>query len=189
MIRAVLDRSRSAVFAAILVAIFLIAGCAYSTRATGLDLGFRQNDAENALWRGRLALRVAPEGVLAQGESGAQPQAQSFSAGFELTGNAQTGALLLFSPLGTTAAELNWTAQTATLTANGDTRSFESLAALLKQATGTEIPVASLFAWLAGDNAATPGWFADLSQHALGRVVARRSAPLPAVELRLIIEK
>ena len=152
-------------------------------------MGFRQNDPEIAHWQGRLALRVAPDGPLAQGESGAQPQAQSFSAGFELTGNAQTGSLLLFSPLGTTVAELNWTAQTATLRANGETRPFGSLAELLKEATGTEIPVASLFAWLAGDNAATPGWLADLSQHALGRVVARRSAPLPAVELRLVIEK
>ena len=152
-------------------------------------MGFRQNDPEIAHWQGRLALRVAPDGPLAQGESGALPQAQSFSAGFELTGNAQTGALLLFSPLGTTVAELNWTAQTATLRANGETRPFGSLAELLKEATGTEIPVASLFAWLAGDNAATPGWLADLSQHALGRVVARRSAPLPAVELRLVIDK
>ena len=176
-------RHRHAIFAAFLVAILLVAGCAYPTRARAL------NDAENSFWRGRLALRVASDGPLAQGESGAPPQAQSFSASFELTGNPQTGALLLFSPLGTTVAELSWTAQTATMVANGETRSFSSLTALLKQATGTEIPVASLFAWLAGDNAATPGWLADVSQHALGRVVARRSDPLPAVELRLIIEK
>jgi outer membrane lipoprotein LolB len=177
------NRLRYAVSAILLFAILLIAGCAYSTRTTGLK------DAETALWRGRLALRVAPEGAVGQGETGAQPQAQSFSAGFELTGNAQTGGLLLFSPLGTTVAELNWTVQTATLQANGETRSFDSLSSLLKHATGTEIPVASLFAWLAGDNAATPGWQADVSQHALGRVVARRSEPLPAVELRLIIDK
>ena len=124
-----------------------------------------------------------------QSESGAQPPAQSFSASFELQGNAQTGELLLFSPLGTTVAELSWTAKTASLRTNGETRSFNSLGELLKQATGTEIPVASLFAWMAGDNAATPGWLADLSQHALGRVVARRSDPPPAVELRLVIEK
>ena len=136
-----------------------------------------------------MALRLAPDGQPVQGESGAPPQAQSFSAGFELTGNAQTGALRLFSPLGTTVADLNWTAQTASMRANGETRSFDSLAVLLKQATGTEIPVASLFAWLAGDNVATPGWLADVSQHSLGRVVARRSDPPPAVELRLIIEK
>ena len=141
------------------------------------------------MWQGRLALQVASGSTVAQGESGVQAQAQSFSAGFELTGNAQIGGLLLFSPLGTTVAELSWTAQTATMLSGGDTRSFSSLAELLKQATGTEIPVASLFAWLAGDNVATPGWLADVSQHAAGRVVARRTDPLPAVELRLIIEK
>ncbi len=95
----------------------------------------------------------------------------------------------MYSPLGTTVVELTWTAQTATMLANGETRSFSSLAELLKQATGAEIPVASLFAWLAGDNIATPGWLADLSQQALGRVVARRSDPLPTVELRVILDK
>ena len=183
MSRIIARRHRQAILGLFLIAILLIAGCAYPTRARG------QNDAEIALWRGRLALRVAPAAPLAQGESGAQPQAQSFSASFELTGNAQAGELLLFSPLGTTLAELNWTAQTASLRTNGETRSFNSLAELLKQATGTEIPVASLFAWLAGENLATPGWLADVSQHSLGRVVARRSDPLPAVELRLVVEK
>lgn len=171
------------VVAALLLTIILIAGCAYPTLAKGL------NDTEGSLWRGRLALRVAPEGPSVQGEAGAQPQAQSFSAGFELTGNAQAGGLLLFSPLGTTVAELIWSAQTATLKASGETRSFDSLGELLKQATGTEIPVASLFAWLAGDDAATPGWQADVSEHALGRIVARRTAPRPPVELRLVIDK
>jgi outer membrane lipoprotein LolB len=183
VIRLAAHRHRHAVFALFTIAILLIAGCAYPTGARGL------NDAETAQWRGRLALRVAADSPVTQGESGAQPEAQSFSAGFELTGNAQTGSLLLFSPLGTTVAEMNWTPQTATLRTNGETRSFGSLAELLKQATGTDIPVASLFAWLAGDNVPTPGWLADLSQHALGRVVARRSDPLPAVELRLAIEK
>ena len=183
MSRLVINRRRHTIFTSCLIAILFIASCAYPTRARD------QNDSEISQWRGRLALRVAPDGPAAQGESGAQPQAQSFSASFELTGNAETGSLLLFSPIGTTVAALNWTPQTASLGANGETRPFGSLAELLKQATGTEIPVASLFAWLAGDNAATPGWLADLSQHAQGRVVARRSDPLPAVELRLVIEK
>lgn len=189
MIRLAAQRRRHVIFAALLVTIFLIAGCAHPTRATGLEVGSRQNDAETALWRGRLALRVASDATPAQGESGAPPPAQSFSASFELTGNAQTGGLLLFSPLGTTVAELSWTAQTASMRAGGETRSFGSLGELLKQATGTEIPVASLFAWLAGDNPATQGWLADLSQYTVGRVIARRSDPPPAVELRLIIEK
>ena len=163
------------------VAIFSIAGCAYPTWEK------RQIDAETTQWRGRLALRVSSDMPAIIEDSGAQ--SQSFSASFELTGNASTGGLLLFSPLGTTVAELNWSAQTASLRTNGETRFFNSLSDMLKQATGTEIPVASLYAWLVGDNTTAPGWKVDLTQHALGRIVARRSDPKPEVELRLIIEK
>ena len=172
---------RHAGFAILLIATLFIAGCAYTTRTEG------QNEAEVAQWRGRLALRVEPDSLPSVGDSGGP--SQSFSASFELAGNAQTGGLLLFSPLGTTLAELTWTAQTAFMRANGETRSFNSLSELLRQATGTEIPVASLFAWLAGNHVTTPGWLVDLSQHGRGRVVARRSDPMPAVELRLIFEK
>lgn len=177
------DRLRHTIFTLILFATYFIAGCAYSPWAN------KQNDAESSVFRGRLALRVLSDASVIVGEAGAQPQPQSFSASFELSGSAKAGALLLFSPLGTTVAELNWSEQTATMRANGETRIFSSLSEMLKQSTGTELPVASLFAWLAGDTAATPGWQADLSQHALGRVLARRSEPSPAVELRLIIEK
>lgn len=175
------NRCRNAGLAIAIIANLLLAGCAYPRSAEG------KNDAEIAQWRGRLALRVDPDNSAPSGNSG--EQSQSFSASFELTGNAQSGGLLLFSPLGTTVAELTWTAQTAAMRANGETRSFNSLAELLKQATGTEIPVASLFGWLAGNHVSTPGWLADLSQYGVGRVVARRSDPAPAVELRLIFEK
>jgi outer membrane lipoprotein LolB len=176
-------RYRHAGLIFIALAALSIAGCAYPTSEK------RQNVAETEQWRGRLALRVSAEGLVASGEAGAEPQPQSMSASFELTGNAQTGALLLFSPLGITVAEMNWSAQTVFMRANGETRSFNSLSEMLKQATGTDIPVTSLFAWLAGDNATASGWQVDLTQHALGRIVARRSVPIPAVELRLIIEK
>lgn len=176
-------RRRTAGFLFVIYAIFSIAGCAYPTWEKG------QIDAETTQWRGRLALRVSSDTPAITGDSGAQSQSQSFSASFELTGNASTGGLLLFSPLGTTVAELNWSGQTASLRANGETRFFNSLSDMLKQATGTEIPVASLYAWLVGDNTTAPGWQVDLTQHALGRIVARRSDPKPEVELRLIIEK
>ena len=185
------DLCRRLAATVISIAIFSIAGCAYSPWAK------RQNDAQNAtenaaestILRGRLSLRVLSDASVTVGEAGAKPLAQSFSASFELSGNAQTGELLLFSPLGTTVAALNWSAQTASMRTNGETRVFSSLPDMLRQATGTDIPVASLFAWLAGDNTATPGWQADLTQHTLGRVVARRNEPLPQVELRLIMEK
>ena len=63
---------------------------------------------------------------------------QSFSAAFELSGNAQAGALTLFTPLGTTAAALSWTPQASTLRSNTETRQFDSLGALMQQ---TLVPV------------------------------------------------
>lgn len=128
-------------------------------------------------WRGRLAIRVLSE------------QPQSFSAGFELAGNAATGELILYTPLGSTAAALSWSSGSATMRANGEVKNFSSLEALVKQALGVEVPVSALFAWLGGTNMAVPGWSADLSQHELGRVTARRMAPAPLAELRVVLEK
>lgn len=159
------------VFTAILCATLFIAGCAVPTRASIS----KQSDV--SLWHGRLAVRVESD------------QPQSFAAEFELTGNAQTGALTLYTPMGSTAAALSWSAQTAVMRTQGEVRSFESLDALIKQAVGTEIPVAALFAWLAGDNMIAAGWSADLSQHANGRITARRAQPVPLAELRLVLEK
>ncbi len=155
----------------LLIAIFLIAGCAQIPRAED------QKATETAFWRGRLALRVESE------------PPQSFFAGFELSGNADQGELRLFSPLGTTLADLRWSPQSATLTNNGETRQFESLDALATQATGTAIPIAALFQWLAGTQASAADWLADLTQLDAGRLSARRTQPLPTAELRLILER
>jgi outer membrane lipoprotein LolB len=46
--------------------------------------------------------------------------------------------------------------------------------------------VAALFGWLRGDNPASAGWTADLSQQSQGRITARRESPLPTAELRLL---
>ncbi len=165
----------NAVFSAVFFATFFIAGCAVPTKASISD------SAEASPWRGRLAIRIESD----QPES--QPQA--FAAGFELAGNALAGELTLYTPLGNTAAALSWSSQTAVMRSNGDIRYFESLDALIKQAVGTDIPVAALFAWLAGDNMTVAGWSADLSQHADGRITARRTQPPPLTELRLVLEK
>jgi outer membrane lipoprotein LolB len=132
---------------------------------------------ESQYWRGRLALRVDSE----------PPQA--FSAGFELSGQATQGELRLYSPLGTVLAELRWTPQTATLTRNGETQQFDSLDALATQASGAALPVATLFQWLAGVQTTADGWRADLSQLDAGRLTAQRTAPAPATELRLLLER
>jgi outer membrane lipoprotein LolB len=164
-----------AIFVIVFFAIFLIAGCAAPTRAKS------QISSEIPVWHGRLAIRIEADSL--------STSAQSFSAEFELTGDPVTGELTLFTPLGSTAATLNWSPQTATLRSNNDTRTFDSLDALIRQAVGTDIPVAALFAWLAGDGLKAAGWSADLSQHAAGRISARRSEPSPGAELRLVLEK
>lgn len=152
-----------------------ITGCAAPSLVTGTTA------ASVASWRGRLAIRVEPRQ--------AQAAAQSFSAGFELAGNAQAGELTLYTPLGTTAAALSWSARTAVMRNAEGSQNFESLDALIKQALGTEIPVAALFAWLAGDNMSAAGWSADLSRYAEGSILARRVQPESETEIRLLLEK
>ncbi|HPH13519.1 MAG TPA: lipoprotein insertase outer membrane protein LolB [Burkholderiaceae bacterium] len=166
-----MNRSRRLAYGFIAIAIFLMGGCAYPTKSTG------QNDTKNA-WQGRLALRVDSD------------PPQSFAAAFELTGAAAAGELVLSTPIGTTLAILTWSPQSARLRSNGEVRSFDSLDALALQATGaTTIPIASLFDWLAGVATPTDGWQADVTQLANGRITARRTAPLPTAELKLVLDQ
>ncbi|MEO7941706.1 MAG: lipoprotein insertase outer membrane protein LolB [Burkholderiaceae bacterium] len=127
-------------------------------------------------WSGRLALRVDSEPV------------QSFFAAFELRGSAQSGQLSLYSPLGSTLAQMQWAPGLAQLNWNGQQRSFDSIGALTREATGTELPIASLFGWLAGQESQTEGWSADLRQLGDGKLVAQRNQPKPAVTMRLVLD-
>ena len=96
---------------------------------------------------------------------------------------------MLYSPLGSTIATLSWDPTTAIMRAHGETHYFDSLDALIKQAVGTDIPVGALFSWLAGDNVTIASWSANLSQHAEGKITARRNDPAPQAELRIVLEK
>jgi outer membrane lipoprotein LolB len=130
------------------------------------------------MWSGRLSLQVESE------------PPQSFSATYELRGNAEQGELALFTPLGSTVAVLAWTPEGATLRADNRTRQFESLDALAQHVTGTAVPVAALFGWLRGEGAdAVPGWHAELSQLERGRLSARRTSPLPEAVLHMVIDR
>jgi outer membrane lipoprotein LolB len=51
------------------------------------------------------------------------------------------------------------------------------------------LPIAALFDWLAGRPAEVPGWQADLSGHAQGRLLAQRSLPAPVAVLRIVLER
>jgi outer membrane lipoprotein LolB len=170
----------------IIFALIIIAGCANNPRLQD------QNNLEEALankkfedqteFRGRLALRIDAQTP----QDSSQPQ--SFSGGFELSGTAQTGTLLLFSPLGSTLAALNWRPGVAQMRNNGTVREFESLGAMVQSATGADLPIASLFSWLQGKANDAPGWSADLSRRADGRITARRANPNPPLELRVILD-
>lgn len=157
--------------ALLLGATFLIDGCAHKTGANALFPSESQ-------WNGRLALKV----------HSTPPQA--FSADFELGGGPQQGLLVFFSPLGTTAARLQWAPGIASLLADGETRQFDSLGALAQQATGAELPVEALFDWLQGQATEVPGWAVDLSALAQGRLLAIRAVgELPRVELRIVLDR
>jgi len=151
----------------------VLAGCAQPPR-----LAESAGDGPLSSWNGRLALQIESD-----------PQQYS-SAAFELKGNAANGELSLFTPLGGTLAVMAWAPGSATLrTSSNDTRSFESLDALVTQVTGTAVPVKALFDWLAGAQTPVQGWQADLSQLAGGRISARRTTPLPSVQLRIVLDK
>lgn len=161
-------------FATILVVV-LVAGCALQTGAS------KTSQSSASSWHGRLAVRVASDP--------ASSPSQSFTAGFDLSGNAQAGELTLFTPLGSTAAALSWSPQSALMRSQSEIRYFKSLDALIESALGTEVPVEALFAWLAGESVTMAGWSADLSQYAKGRITARRLQPAPMAELTLVLEE
>lgn len=173
--RKVLLRSLSAL---LFTSFLFIAGCAQLNTAGG------DFSSVNDFWKGRLSVLVASDSV-AETE-----QPKSFIASFELSGNAETGELLLLSPLGSTIARLLWQPGRATLQQGGQERVYASLDELAELATGTPLPVAVLFAWLHGQPQEAGGWKADLSRLKKdGRLTARRLTPSPAAELRVVLER
>jgi outer membrane lipoprotein LolB len=151
--------------------VVLLAGCATPSKPSG------PVDAQNGPWSGRLALQVEDK------------PGDSFSAGFELKGNAGAGELTLYSPLGGTLAQLSWGQGSATLRTGSETRQFPSVDSLIAHATGTPIPVAALFDWLRGTATRVPGWRPDLTQLGQGRLFAKRLEPRPEADLRLVLER
>ncbi|TXK27877.1 outer membrane lipoprotein LolB [Ottowia sp. GY511] len=154
-----------------LFASLLIAGCATSTK------GGASFDAETNRWSGRLALNVASE------------PPQSFSAGFELSGQPDKGELRLTSPLGNILGVMQWQPGQALLSQGEQVRQFDSVEALAAEVTGAPIPVRALFAWLRGQPEEVTGWQADLGQLPAGRLSAQRQMPLPTAELRIVLDR
>ena len=144
-------------------------GCSHPPPATPSLPGHPRDQ-----WAGRLALQIESD------------PPKSFSASFELQGSPEAGELSLYTPLGTTVAVLHWSVDKAELTASGNTQQFDSLETLSAQITGTPLPIAALFDWLAGLQTTTTGWSADLSRLEQGRLAARRSEPMPSAMLQIV---
>jgi outer membrane lipoprotein LolB len=114
---------------------------------------------------------------------------QTWHASFELQGSPEAGQLTLLNPLGSIVAQLQWGYGGALLLSNGETKESSSLDALVKEIVGTALPVYSLFDWLDGKASAAQGWQVDFSALDKGRLIARREAPEPAVELRVALTR
>ena len=128
-------------------------------------------------WQGRLSLRVL------------QPQPEQFSANFDLHGSAETGELSIISPLGTTLAVARWTPHNAQLLQGQKVQDYASMEALTQQLTGAALPLQALLAWLDTDGPPLPGWQLTSESPATGRrVFAKREAPLPALQLTLLLD-
>lgn len=152
-------------------ALALLGGCAVPARRPA-----GTGDAGEGYWSGRLALQILSEPV------------QSWSAGFELMGRPEAGELRIASPLGQTLAQLRWQPGSALLQRGAQLERRPSLAAMVRELTGTDVPIEALFAWLRGQPVTVQGWEADLSRQAEGRISARRMQPLPVTMLRLQFE-
>lgn len=128
-------------------------------------------------WQGRLSIQVEKQSN------------QGLSAQFDLQGSANAGSLTLTTPLGTTLANLQWDEKSARLRANGESREFLSLDALVQHVTGTDLPIESLFSWLQGIPAPALGWQADLNGLNEGRLSARRQEPFTPATLKIILDR
>lgn len=130
-----------------------------------------------AFWSGRLGLQLQSN------------PPQNWSTSFELQGSAGQGQMLLLSPIGTTLARLSWTPQSALLEQGQDKTESRNLQSLSQRLTGTHLPIAALFDWLAGFATEVPGWQVDMSAHPQGRLTARRHSPEPEAVLRIVLDR
>lgn len=136
-------------------------------------------DPQNLAWSGRLGLQIHDP----------LSTEKTFSAAFHLQGTPEAGQLDIFNPLGSQVAQLQWQPGSALLIQGTQRTNSESLAALLRQSLGTELPIQALFSWLQGDPIQVTGWQVDLSRHAQGRITAQRISPPPQATLRVVLQQ
>jgi len=156
-------------------AVFGVAGCAAMVPRAPTDLS------------GRLALRV-------------EAPAHSFSADFDLRGDAERGQLHLTGPLGTTLGEAQWQPGAARLRTGESSQDFVSLDALSQSLFGQPLPLAALVDWLRGrpwpgaastsrtDGFEQLGWAVDLSRYAGDGVIVATRERDPKLSVRVRLE-
>lgn len=139
---------------------------------------------------GRLALRV-------EGTDGAR----SFSADFDLHGDAERGSLRLTGPLGATLGEARWQPGSAELQTSEATRRFDTLDGLAHALLGEALPLAALIEWLRGrawsgapsaaraDGFDQLGWSVDLARYVADGVLLAQRQQAPAVSVRVRLER
>lgn len=150
--------------------------------------------AERQQFSGRMAVKV----------EGDAPR--SVTAVFDLKGSAAAGSLSLATPLGSTLAQADWSAERVVLiTPKGSSR-YDKLDDLTRDVLGEPIPLAAMFDWLrarpwpgapvrpvpaSGSNAAQLfeqlGWTVDLRHFDTGLVEVRREGP-PPVDVRVRLD-
>jgi outer membrane lipoprotein LolB len=154
----------------------LAAGLALLAQACALAPPTTPALPDQPVWTGRLALRIDND------------PPERLAAGFELRGRPEAGQLMLEGALGQTLLHLSWSATGAVARTPGGESRHARLDDALGAFTSTPLPVAALFEWLQGRPAPVPGWQTELDRLPEGRLLARRIAPEPQLELRLLLE-
>jgi outer membrane lipoprotein LolB len=149
--------------------LLVLAGC--STAARQLEAAPGQS-----YWSGRMSVQVQ------------QSTPQNTSGSFELSGNRDAGELVLLNPLGNIVARVQWSPGQASAQQGTQTRQASSLDELTQDLLGTSLPIAALFDWLQGKPTVAAGWQADLDARSEGRILARRTDPLPEASLRIVLD-
>ena len=140
---------------------------------------------------GRLAVRI---------DATAQTPSRSFSADFDLRGNAERGTLRLTGPLGATLADVRWQPGRAELADALGTRAFDTPDAMTQVLFGEALPLVALIDWLRGrpwpgapsvkrdDGFEQLGWRIGLAGFAEGFLQATRERA-PGINVRARLER
>ena len=135
-----------------------------------------QKDSPSSMvWNGRLAMTIN------------STPSESVQAGFELSGDAQHGQLLLLTPIGTTAARAQWSPERVVVQRGQSQQTFIDTDSMMVALTGAPLPLDALFDWLRGASTAVPGWSVELGSPQSHRLIARRTAPEPTLTLRVVL--